>query len=182
MTRSKGADRLVHVLLGLRQAEREVALGIARRFRHARARPLDGLRAAARLCQRQREAVVGAGEVRPRRDRAAIGVDGRIERPDPLERLSQPLLHVRVARRQPGRFPEQRQRRRLVAVGLELNGARVEVFGGLLRRARSRASRTSRGAFSGDSAIFFCCSRGPTPASPWGPTPMAASGSLRSRR
>ena len=123
------ADRLVHVLLGLRQAEREVALGIARRFRHARRAPARPPPGRGPPCQHQRQAVVGADEIRPGRDRAAIGVDRRIERPDPLERLSQPLLHVRVARRQPGRLPEQRQRGGLVAVGLELDGAGVEVFG-----------------------------------------------------
>ena len=153
MTRSKRADRLVHVLLGLRQAEREQALGIARRFRHTRARPLDSLRAAAGLYQRQREAVVGAGEVRPRRDRAAIGVDGRVERPNPLERLPQPLLHVRVARRQPGRFPQQCQGRRLIALGLELDGAGVEVAGG--RRLGSQHEQGEQGRAEGHSAAIL---------------------------
>ena len=105
------------------------AIRIVRSLGDETSRLPHGLRAAARLHERQHQVVGGFREARPRRSRLLEGLHRRIERAHPDERFPKPVLHLGVPRRRARRLPQQRQRRRVVAAGLERHRARVGLPG-----------------------------------------------------
>ena len=122
---AKGRDRALHVLLGLRQPQREVAIGIPRRLGDEHARTCHGFGPLAGLDERQNQVVRRLPERGTLGERVPERVDGGVERANAFERLPKPVLDVGVARGEPRGFPEEREGRGVVALGFERDRAIV---------------------------------------------------------
>ena len=127
----------VDVLFRLRQPQREVAIRIAGRLSDERASALHRFGSLARLDEGENQVVDGLPKVRALGHRPAVRVDGGVERAHALERFAEPVLHVGITRREPGRLPQQREGAREIPARLQLDRPRVRVL-----RARRRLLRT----------------------------------------
>ena len=135
------ADGFSHVLLRLRQPQREMTIRIVGRLSNERASALHRFGALARLDERENQVVDGLAKVRALGHRPAVRVDRGVERPHAVERFPEPVLNVGITRREPGRLPQQRERAREIPARLQLDRPRVRVL-----RARRRLLRTRGGA------------------------------------
>ena len=144
---AEARDRFRDVLLRLRQAQREVAIRIVGCRGDQGARALRRFGSFPGLDQRENQVVGRLLKVRALGHRSAVGVDGGVERADSLERLPEPVLDVGVTGRQSRGFPQKRERRRGVPLGLELDRPRVCLLRAsrcFLRRAENRRRPKNR--------------------------------------
>ncbi len=140
----EGLNRSLQVLFGLGEAQREVPIRIPGSLRDECARSLHRLGALAGLDEREDQVVRGLAKRRALGERAPVGVDGRVERADALERLTQPILHVGIPRRESRRFPEKGERSGVVPPAFELDRAVVRLPGTSRRVLRGDDGRVRR--------------------------------------
>lgn len=101
-----------------------------------RAGVFDRLVTFSRLDQNQDQAVRRFSKRRTLRQGPAVGVGGGLESAHSFESLSQPLLNIRIRRREPCGLPQKRQRRGVISLGLERDrpGERVACASRCLQR------------------------------------------------
>ena len=148
------ADRLLDILLGQREAQREHPIRIVRRLGHEPPRLLHRFGAAPSLRQREDQVVRGLGQAGAGAPRLFERLHRRIERPQSRQRFAEPVLNLGVARRRTGRLPQKHQRRGLIAARLEGQRAGIRVTRGRLlpghRRSREHHQHRHHGSHRGD--------------------------------
>ncbi len=133
------AHRFRDVLFRLGEAQRKPGVGIVRRRRDERARTLDSLRSAAG-CHECEDQIVGSlADSRDARRAPAIRVNRGFECAETLECFAEAVLNLGIGGVESGGFPQERQRRLMIARALELERTREGVPGA--RRAALRRRR-----------------------------------------